>query len=214
MLPIRSIVIFNGGAGGDFLKMICCHQLYPDFNFALTPTGMVDFDHHYFKFITERLFNSNDQHINVDYGQVWLVDNSHYYLESYSTMAEQLFFIDYPDTAAEFIVTLYKEKRLGSNHELFFNKHYNLLPDNLKKYATEENILQIVSKQWLKQLKIWRENALLTPIQLADFFDKTKLKTICETLMGCPIRDQQLFESDVNNWLEKNQKLVKFFSTY
>ena len=206
--------MFNGGAGGDFIKMICCRQLYPEFEFILTDRGMIDFNEHYFKTASEIFFNNNQPYGELDYSLVCRVENSHYYLDSYKSIAKQLFFIDYPDNAVEFIVDLFREKRFQTNYILFFNACLSQIPNNLKKYVTEKNIIQVVSKLWLRQLKIWRGNTLLTPIQLADFFDKTKLKTTCETIMGCPVRDQQLFESDVNNWLEKNQKLVKFFSTY
>jgi hypothetical protein len=202
----------SGGAGGDFIKMICCRQMYADFNFELTSSGMIHYETTYFKNTSEKFFKNNQHFGEFDYSLVHKVDNSHYYLDSYPTIANQLFFINYPESAAEFIVDIYKEKRRNNNITEFFNHHHTFLPDNIKKYATEENIIQIISKLWIKQLKIWQSNTALTPIQLTDFFNKEKLKVICETIMDCPVQNQEMFDLDATMWLDKNQKLAKFLN--
>lgn len=202
--------MFTGGSGGDFLKMLCCRQLYPEFNFQLTPAGMIDFNDHYFKDNSQRFFEGDQS--QLDYDRVHLVDNSHYYLENYANIADQLFFIDYPDSIVEVIVDIYIKKRFSGDLELFFNDHYSSLPETMKKYVNKENLVQISPTLWLKQLKVWRENTVLTPVQLSDFFNSQKLKIACETIMQSPIRDTALFDNDHNEWLEKNQKLIEIFT--
>lgn len=212
MRPIRSIIIYTGGAGGDFLKAICCQQLTPDFKFALTHRGMMNFRNHYFKDVSDQSVGTNQLPADLDLSKLDKIENSHFYLNGYQDLADRLFFIDYPDQYAPNIVEAYKKKRWFDDYNVLLEKHQHMFPNSFKKHINEESIIKMLSAMWVRQLKSLRANSALVSIQLSDMLDKTKLKSICQTIINCPLQNPALFDQTFDHWIQHNQQLVELFS--
>jgi hypothetical protein len=64
---------------------------------------------------------------------------------------------------------------------------------------------------WLKNLKSWRQNLALEPINLEDFFDIKKMRQIVEQLTQSLIVNEELFLNTYQAWILKNKNLQQLF---
>ena len=111
MRPVRSIIIYNGGAAGDFLKSVCIDQLGASADYEINSEGMMESRQHYFKDFVETCYNNGPNSISqLDYSQTSPVENSHFYFESLQSVTDSLFYIDYPDQLQSEILKLYRKK--------------------------------------------------------------------------------------------------------
>jgi hypothetical protein len=201
----KSIIVFNGGSAGDFLKALCLEQLQPT-NYNLTEFGQVVFHVEYFKSITKQ-HNTCTQHLlDIDLTKINDVDNTHYYFTWYDSFAKS-YYIDYPDNMHSDIINLYFHKAHNNNINSFYDCHIKSVPDVFKSYATPNNILEISMISWRKNLKSWRNNSKLTKINLVDFFEINKMKSIVEQLCNCSINNTHLFLQSWQSWVDKNKSL-------
>ena len=113
---IQSIIVFNSASAGDFLTGLCWSQLNLSSDLLKQESsGRMNIKNQYFKNITTEMFYNPNSKINLDYNKVHPVENSHYWLDSYKTIAKSCFFIDYPDHIQENILQIYLEKVLNIN---------------------------------------------------------------------------------------------------
>lgn len=167
----------------------------------------------YFKAATENIFYGRGSSLDLDFDQMFPVENTHYWNDFYTEISDRCVFIDYPDHAQPYIMNIYLEKVFNNDVQKMLD--YNLLRQNsyIASKANINNIKEILNIQWLKNLKSWRQNYNMSSINLADFFDQARLKNIVETLINEKIRDSDRFDSVYNNWCEKNKKLKNLFLT-
>lgn len=172
---------------------------------------MINFNQHYFKDLSEQCYIHNKPMPDLDLSQITPVDNSHFYLPSYHRFTDCLFFIDYPDQLATNIVEIYRKKRYADCNATLLSNHRHMIPDAILSRACPDNIVKILSVLWIRQLTALRNNSALAPVQLADFFDRSKMIAVCETLIGQPISNIELFDQSLNNWVNNNTQLAQLF---
>jgi hypothetical protein len=213
MRPIRSIIVFNSASAGDFLTSLCWSQLgLPDDLFDQESSGRMNTTRHwYFKKITTEIFYNADSVSNLDYNKILPVENSHYWLDCYKTIADRCVFIDYSDAVQENIMQIYLEKVFDNSRQqmLEFNRPYQ--DSSISKHLTVDNIEKVLNLHWKKNLKNWRNNTAMSCIDLEDFFDKSKIQRIVEKLIDQDLANQDKFDDMYNNWILKNPKLAGLF---
>jgi hypothetical protein len=205
----RSIVVFNGGSAGDFLKTICLEQLNNAPVYELNDSGRLVLQNQYFKKITKDMYFLNYGIEQLDYSCITQIDNTHFYHHWYHNFST-VYYIDYPDHIQSTLTEIYKNKVshfFNNDPDKFFQYHLETLPQPLHKYFTLDNISQAITKRALANLKKWREMPDLIKINFIDFFNQEKFKNIVETLCNQPV-DIDLFLKSYNNWLDKNNALV------
>lgn len=209
MPSIQSIICFNGGSAGDFLKLACNQQIDPNFDYTLSKLGMVELSHN-FKDFTNAVFNKTktwDDIASVDVDQI---DNTHFYLDEFKTLAKHLFYIDYPDSMNSTIVDLYATKRVR-NHSVLTQRVKLTLPLPLQRYVNESNAKEICQVRWKRNLETWRNNPDLAAIQLKDFFNFEKLSDIVACVSGQTKLDLTKLQVLHSAWVEKNSQMqLKF----
>ena len=209
MRPVRSIIIYNGGSAGDFLKLICNQQLGTEFDYELNNTGLIFAQRHYFKSFIDHCFYQDPNAIaQLDVSKVLPVENSHFYFEALESVTDSFFYIDYPDNLQHNIIKIYCNKQWKNNRELIYQYHLQRLPINLRRFITVDNIEQALEKLWLKQLKIWRTTARLKLIQLADLMRHESLVPVVEQIIQQPLLDPDKLRITHQQWLDKNSELI------
>lgn len=210
MFPIRSIICYNGGSGGDFLKTLCLQQINcsAQFQAKITSTGLTLHNDHYFKEICETLYTANVvMPVDLDLAKISPVENSHYYFDWFSTLTDKLYYINCPDDVVSGLVEIYIAKRHNGSLTRFVNSNKNTLPNWLQNELTEKTAINISSTLWLKQLKNWRSNPNLTAIELEDFFKQDTLQYIVEQLIKQPLTDIAKFNDTQLKWTANNAVL-------
>lgn len=214
MGPIQAIVIYNGGSAGDFLKSVCLEQLGQGSNHTLTDKGMTEFNHHYFKFLTAQWFEDNYQcPMHFSDVNVFKVENTHYYHDSYKQITNNIYYIDYPEELQPLILESYVKKRWNNNYQQLFQRHAASLPKNLRKFVQTENIEKVLNVIWIKNLKAWRLESGLKKINFQDLLSYESLKSVVEDVIQQPLLDPDQLRISQQRWVSKNQDLVNFFRT-
>jgi hypothetical protein len=212
MRNIQSIIVFNSATAGDFLTSLCWSQLnLSNTLYNQQDSGRIKIKNMYFKDTTRQLFYNPDLDIEFDYSKIFPVENSHYWIDCYSNIAEQCFFIDYPDSVQPGILDIYLEKVFDNNVQKMLDLNLPNLHPYLAAKTTVYNIVDILNVQWLKNIKAWRENSNLSAIKLEDFFNKTAVEKIVKMLINRDISDQPRFDEIYKTWIGKNSKLMQLF---
>ena len=212
MRPIKSIIIFNSATAGDFLTALCWSQLFESSSlYEQQTTGRVMLKSSYFKKITQKIYHSNQDNVEFDYTKIYPVENSHYWLDCYLTMADHCVYINYPVELQQNIFDIYLEKVCDNNlqHMIDIN-----LPNQHPYIASKmnvDNIAIIINAHWLKNIQTWSTNRNLKAIELPDFFDRSKIEGIVQQLIGQEISNHQCFDKIYNNWINNNTKLKSLF---
>lgn len=211
MRHIQAIVVFNSATAGDFVTGLCWSQLNINNKINLEQSGRMVISNAYFKSITSQMYHNPDQDLQFDYNKIFSVENSHYWLECYPAMAKQLVFIDYPEHIQSDIMQIYLEKVYDNDKQKMLDVNLPHQHPYIAQRISVENIVKILNIQWLKNIKAWRKNCHLQPIQLADFFDKSKMQNTVKMLIGQNITDQSKFDQVYNSWRQRNTRLEKLF---
>lgn len=212
MRPIRSVIVFNSASAGDFLTSLCWSQLnLPDNLFYQESSGRMNINHWYFKNITTEIFYNTKSTINLDYNKILPIENSHYWLDFYKIIADKCVFIDYPDHMQENIMEIYLEKVFNNNKQKMFEFNLRYQNSLIAKNLTVDNIEKVLNLHWKKNLKNWRNNLAMSPVNLEDFFDQSKIEKIVKKLIDQDYINEEKFNNVYNNWILKNQKLANLF---
>jgi hypothetical protein len=208
--PIRSIIVFNPGSAGDFLTALCLTQLYDTELHRQTKDGRILVDTDYFKHTSQQLFYEQKS-IDWDLSKLKYVENTHYWSDSYKEIADQHFYIDYPDHLQHTVMQIYLHKIFKNDIDKFLDRHLPSLPHGIRSKIDKKNALEVFNIRWLKSLKAWRSNQTLGCVQLADFFDREKLKSIVEIIIKDKIHNHEKFDLLYQEWMEKNQTIKDSF---
>jgi hypothetical protein len=200
-MVITSIIIFNGGAAGDFLKAICVEQLLGP-KHVLDGNGMIDFDHHHLKDVTESWYTNKNQ-LMIDYNKLCTVENTHYYLDWYPHVCENIYYIDYCENLQYKILEAVKKKRHKDSWSNFLQDNKVYLPSYFQDKVTEKDVINVFAKRWNRNLIGWRSNLLITPIPFLDLFEIEKIIKIIETINKQPCQDIEIIKKTHAYWLKK-----------
>ena len=214
MYNIQSIICYNGGSGGDFLKALCCKQYNNEnqLNFEFSKHGHTRFANHYFKtYCQENYHNCQQQQVplTLDITNVYPVENTHHFHKWFKTITPDIYFIDYPDHAAEELVNIYLQKPHQGDIKKFLQHQKTSLPSWAQNKLDDKNFGQIFSILWTKQIKVWRKDNDMTALNLIDFFDIKKLQIIVERITKMPIQDFGEFSVFFEKWSCSNQVLLR-----
>lgn len=207
ILPISAIICFNAGSAGDLLLALCLSQLNLSYDCFLDTNGAINLKKQYFKEITKQIYYKHNTPTDIDYNKVNPIENTHYYLDLYTNIAEQIYFIDYPDHYQFKILESFKKKRHQDSWLNFLEYNKNSLPKFAQQKVTINNVVEIFSKRWNRNLIGWRANSHMIPINFLDFFNTTKMQNIVEKIINQPIIYNEVFQTTYQSWLEKNQDL-------
>lgn len=210
MSAIRSIIVFNGGSAGDFLKIICLEQLNSFNRYTINDKGTIrtDDSDNYLKELckTEKYTNC---HQLIDINRCLEIENAHSYHHWFQELTPNLFYIHYNDIYTQIIVQTFMYKRQESDFAMWVKK---TMPPNIPRELIEkinqENFSNALSIFWKKNMREWQSNSMLTPIPLQDFFDSKTLTKWVERLCGQPISDKIKFNNTHQAWLDKNSELI------
>jgi len=212
MRPIKSIIVFNSATAGDFLTALCWSQLLDSHQlFEQQASGRVTIQNTYFKNTTQLFYYNPSITQQFDNSKMFPIENSHYWLDCYAHLADRCVFIDYPEQSQQGILEIYLEKVFNNN----IQKMLNLNLPNQHPYVASKmnvgNVQDILNIHWRKNIKVWQSNSNLKAIQLEDFFHRSRLIAIVETLIDQPISCMDDFDSIYSNWLASNAKLHSLF---
>lgn len=211
MGPIQSIIVYNGGSAGDFLKSVCVEQLGYGSVHTLTNKGMTEFSHHYFKYLTDCWCAEKfQQPIKIDNTLVYPVENTHYYNDCYKQITDHVFYIDYPEESQSLIIELYIRKRWQNDYSGVLRHHRTAIPKHLQKFVKMENIIPVLNTLWIKNLKTWRSSEL-KKIDICQLLDYNLLVSTVEDIIQQPLIDPVQLKTTYQKWIDKNQDLVNFF---
>ena len=165
----------------------------------------------YFKKITQESFYNPKKKINFDFSQVFQVENSHYWLDQYSNIANRCVYINYPSEIQQDIMQIYIEKVFDNSVQKMLD--YSIVDQTpyIASKMNVDNVIKILNIQWLKNINAWKQNNQLTAIELKDFFIKSKIESIVEMLIDGKISNQQKFNELYSNWVGTNSKLKSLF---
>jgi len=209
MPNLKSIICFNGGAGGDFLKAVCLTQFDISFSSKIDNNGMVEFDDHYFKQKCQEYYETPFDWTTIDQSRVLPVDNSHYYFDWFSKIASSIYFIDYPDNMTDIIVETCIDKRFQGNKDEFIKMSLAKMPLELQKIIPQNKQLDAIGTTWVRNQNNWRTATSMRSIGLVDLFDLNKLKLIVKEIVQKELVSLEQFEYLYYQWIQKNQHLLK-----
>jgi hypothetical protein len=205
---IKSIICYNGGAGGDFLKAICLTQ-FNYRSFTVEDNGMMEFNHHYFKKTCELCYENSVDWTAIDQSQIQPVENTHYYFEWFNNISSAVYYINYPDSMTDVIIKTFVNKRYQGNNDKFIELYLSKLPYNLQQIIPKSNALLAIGKTWIKNQQSWRNNPHMHAIDLVDIFELDKLKTIVSKIVQKELVEIDYIEQLHLKWTEKNQNLFQ-----
>jgi hypothetical protein len=212
MRSIRSIVVFNSATAGDFLTSLCWSQLQLASSwFQQEDSGRMKINNHYFKNITTEMFYDPAMPVEIDESQVFPVENSHYWVECYKTIADRSVFIDYPEHVQTQLMQLYLEKVFNNDKQKMLERNLPYQHPYIAKKITVDNLEKILNIHWQKNIRAWRNNPNMSAIYLSDFFDSNKIQRIVSNLIQQDVSDQDRFDQIYNNWILRNSKLSALF---
>ena len=209
MSDLTSVICYNGGAGGDFLKALCLTQFFDQSFFMIEDTGMIEFEQHYFKSQCEQYYHSPIDWTTIDKSKIQPVDNTHYYFDWFHNIFSKIYYIDYQDNIVNVILDTYIAKRHCGNTEEFIEVALSKIPKKLQKMIPKPNALMAIEKNWIRNQRTWRSNANMHAINLKDVFDLTKIKTIVTDITQKDLVNLESFEQLHLVWTEKNQNLLQ-----
>jgi hypothetical protein len=210
MSHVKSVICYNGGAGGDFLKALCLTQFSTQLFFTVNDTGMVCFSQpHFFKDQCELYFKNPFDWTTIDQSQIQPVDNTHYYFDWFSNIFQKIYYIDYPDSMTNVIFNTFINKRHQGNKEQFINIAWSNFSDHWKKVITRSNVLLAVEKNWTNNQRRWRNTPNMHAINLIDLFDLSKIKMIVSEVIQNDLNNLDQFEQVHSCWVEQNQNLLQ-----
>jgi hypothetical protein len=208
MSDLKSVICYNGGAGGDFLKALCLTQ-FSNQSFFMANAGMIEFRQHYFKIQCEQCYKNTLNWTAINQLKIEPVDNTHYYFDWFHNIFSKIYYIDYPDHITDVIINTYINKRHQDNKEEFIEVSLSRIPEGLQKMIPRSNALAAIGKTWIRNQQIWRANPNMHAINLIDVFDLTKIKTIASEIIQKDLVDVEYFEQLHSAWTEKNQHLLQ-----
>lgn len=208
MHRIQSIICFNGGSAGDFLKALCLLAWDLDVS-ELDQNGRIEFENHYFKKFCEGVYRKNNVIENINWNSVFPVENSHFYLPCFIDLANKLYYINYDDAINPVILNEYLKKRHRNSWSHFYDYHINFIPDKLQKHVNSENCQQVFEINWIKNLKGWRSNPNLLPIELTDLLNRNQALNIVQTITDKKFNDTTLFDKVYTAWKNNNSTLCE-----
>ena len=209
MPSIRSIIIFNGGSCGDFLKSVCLEQIYKQPVHDLINNGStIQFKNNYFKNFCESMYQESVE-TEIDYTKTSLIENTHFYLDYFNQLNSLLFYIDYPDSAQSMITQCYIEKRMNSDIEKFRQHHIKYIPESIQYKINTSNIVAAFDAQNKKNLAIWRQK--IQSIPLYSLFNFDSLLPIVEKLCRQSLTNIDLLQESQKKWLDANPRLSNYF---
>lgn len=208
MLTLKSIICFNGGTGGDFLKSICLTQLPKTGSFRIEESGMIEFQSHYFKLMCEKYYEQPFDWQTLEQSLIFSVENSHYYFDWFHQISSKVYYIDYPDNMTDAIFDTFINKRYPDQLEKFVKKFLSKFPTTLQNKISINDAVTVIKKNWKQNQQRWRNNSKMHPIALIDLFDLDKIKKItCELVQQRPLTTWDLIEQLHFEWTTKNQNL-------
>jgi len=207
MQRIQSIICFNGGSAGDLLKALCLSAWNLDLS-AVDLTGRVDFKNRYFKAYSKSIWNKKCLSDDIKWDLMCPVENTHFYLPFYTDIAKKLYYINYNESINHVILKEYLRKRHENNWTLFFDYHIDSIPVKLQEYVNHENCQTVFEIQWIKNLKSWRSNRNLVPIEFTDMLDRHRMLEIVQTITDKCIDNIELFDKIYLNWKNNNSVLI------
>lgn len=208
MHRIQSIICFNGGSAGDLLKALCLLAWDLDVS-KLDPNGRIEFDSHYFKIFCKNVYLGQCQVNDIDWGCVFPVENSHFYLSCYTDIAKKLYYIDYDDAINPVILNEYVRKRHRNSWSHFLDYNTNFIPASLQKHVNSENCQQVFEINWMKNLKSWRANSNLMPIEFKDLLDRNHILDVVQTITDKKFNDITAFDKVYTEWKNNNSILLE-----
>ena len=212
MRPIRSIIVFNSATAGDFLTALCWSQLkMPGELLQQESSGRMNLKNSYFKSLTTKIFYGQSSPEEFDVGKISPVENSHYWLDWYQTIADRCVFIDYPERIQQGIMEIYLEKVFANDRQKMLDLNLSHQSPALAKHINIHNIDHVLNIHWQKNIKAWRHNTAMSNIDLADFIDREKMSRMVKSLIDQDLTDLQTFNEIYDNWLDKNRKLSNLF---
>jgi hypothetical protein len=203
--------MFNGGSAGDFLKAACLEQLH-GINYVLDSNGMVNFNNNHLKNVTKSWY-TNKNLVEIDHKKLYAVENTHYYHERYRSLANNLFYIDYPDHAQPLIFKLYIKKKYHNNLADVIQWHLSTIPKQLQHVVTVDNIESMLNTLWIKNLRSWRKTPGLIKINFEDILSYNSLVAVVEKITQQPLADLAQLKTTHQKWINNNPELVNFFCT-
>jgi hypothetical protein len=202
--PISAIICFNGGSCGDLLLTLCMSQLPYHFEFKLESAGFVNLKKQYFKEITKQIYHGKHSPDKIDFALCKPIENTHYTLDLYQNLADQIYFIDYADHLQQSVLTRYIEKRYHNNWQEFLLSNQQFLPVFAQNKVCIDNCADLFNIQWKKNLTEWRRRPNMIAVNFEDFFTYSNMQSIVEKITGRPIQSQQMFDSIYLPWQKKN----------
>jgi hypothetical protein len=209
MSDLKSVICYNGGAGGDFLKALCLTQFLNHSFFMVEETGMIEFDQHYFKNQCEQCYKNLLNWRTIDLSKIQPVDNTHYYFDWLHDIFPKIYYIDFPDNIVDVVVNTYIHKRYQGNKEEFIESALSRIPDKLQKMIPRSNALVSIERTWIRNQRTWRTNANMHAIKLLDIFDFNKIKEIVPEIIQKDLVDLEYLEQLHSAWTKKNQHLLQ-----
>ena len=208
MQRIQSLICFNGGSAGDLLKALCLLTWNLDLSIVKQP-GRIDFNSQYFKMFCEDIWNKKYCIDDIDWNLVCPVENSHYYLPFYKEVAEKLYYINYNDSANCVILKEYLRKRHNNDWAHFLDRHIESIPVELQHHINHDNCQRVFEIQWIKNLKSWRSNTNLMPIEFVDMLDRNRMLDLVQTITDKKLHNTDMFDNIYQNWKDNNSVLVE-----
>ena len=206
--PVSAIICFNSGSAGDLLLALCLSQLDSHCDYYIDNNGAVNLHTQYFKDITRDIFYGNATKENMDFAKVKKIENTHYYLDWYPHVCENIYYIDYCENLQYKILEAVKKKRHKDSWSNFLQDNKVYLPSYFQDKVTEKDVINVFATRWNRNLIGWRSNSLITPISFLDLFEIEKIIKIIETINKQPCQDIEIIKKTHAHWLEKNQDLI------
>lgn len=210
MLNVRSIIIFNGGSAGDFLRTVCLEQLQGFDRYQIDANGTIrtSLGDNYLKELckAEQRTTQRQPLINDCCASV---ENAHSYHSWFHELTNNLFYIHHDDADTLAIVRTFIQKRAESNIDLWIKQTMpRHIPETIIAKINQENFDNVLSIFWKKNIQEWQSNSLLTPIPIRDLFNIVKLTKWVETLCGQPLSNPTQLANTHQMWLNKNSILL------
>ena len=175
MRPIKSIIMFNSATAGDFLTALCWSQLFDTSSlYEQQTTGRIMLKSAYFKNVTKTIYHGNQHNVEFDYTKIHPVENSHYWLDCYLTMADRCVYINYPARVQQGILDIYLEKIFNNDIQEMLDFNLTYQHPYIASKMNVDNVSLILNNHWLKNIQTWSTNTQLKAIELEDFFVKSK----------------------------------------
>lgn len=210
MSAVRSIIVFNGGSAGDFLRTACLEQISNFNRYIIDDNGMVQspVENTYLKeFCKEE--QRTKQHRAVDIDQCAEVENAHSYHSWFPDLTTNLFYIHYSDADSLSVVQTFIRKRAESDFNAWIKQTMPThIPDKLLGQINQENFANVLDIFWKKNINEWQSNPMLTPIPLQDLFELTSLTKWAVQLCNQPLTDPAKLTNTHQTWLSKNFDLL------